>query len=203
MKRLTFASLAVLSMLAVVSIADAGGCVVRQRAVYQHADYVAPAIVAQFVPVPVVPLYSFGYGDSGRIDKLEGQVKDLQIEQLKDRVARLEAQQQKPLPPVVQPSVQPSPPAPLPAKAQAPAEHPGLTVLRNSCVKCHDSTVAKGKGGGLVLFNAGAFVAQDCKTILAVTHDVYSGRMPQGAKLSDADVGEVMAFLDSIKGSVK
>jgi mono/diheme cytochrome c family protein len=77
--------------------------------------------------------------------------------------------------------------------------HDGVKILTASCSKCHDGTIAKTKGGGVVLTEGGVLVALTDSQMLAIVREIYSGRMPKGSKLTDADVGTVIEWVDTRK----
>lgn len=185
-----FALFVVLGFVALES-ADAD-CVVRRRAVVQrqvvvqHAVHVAQAavvapVVAQFVPV-AVPAYYAGYQPAAQVAQAE-------VEALRKEVAELRALLNH------SPGLSPKRGEEKPKPA---AEHPGLAVLKGKCASCHDAGVAKAKGNGLVLFEEeGQLSALSAEKLLAVTREVYQGRMPKGTgKLTDDEVGQIMDWID-------
>ncbi len=107
----------------------------------------------------------------------------------------------------------PAPPAPMPpagtddpfnpAGVRAPVAGRAPAVFAAKCASCHQ----KGKedaGGGFVLLEADGSVAKlDARAVLATARRSYGGTMPPKkssvAPLTDAEVAEVMAWLDTMK----
>lgn len=168
-------ALAALAVVLLAAFADASGCrvVVRQHhhaaAVVHHAAVVQAVAVAEFVAVPViVPAYSVGYAP--------------QADAVAAELAKLRAE--------IQQLKQPGPPA----GALAIKEHPGQAVALQSCARCHEAQTAKAKGGGFVLFEAGA-PKLDAVQALAAVREVVEGRMPKGAQLSPEQNGDLLSYL--------
>lgn len=126
-------------------------------AVRSHAAYAAPAVY--HAPVYyATPVYSVGYTPdlsaiAASLEKLtqlqEGNQQILQV--LTNALPQPQRQQ---------------------------VEHPGLKAMRQYCAVCHDSTVAKSKGGQVVLFQNGQ-VTKDEKLIDAMIREVDQGTMPK------------------------
>ena len=93
----------------------------------------------------------------------------------------------------------PAPSATLPAPAAAPGTHPGLAILVGSCGKCHERTVAAGKGGNVVLTEGGALAALPPALVADCQADIYDGTMPKGSKLTDEQVGQLMDLFKKLK----
>mgnify|MGYP001611770200 CR=1 FL=1 len=68
-----------------------------------------------------------------------------------------------------------------PGQPQALKEHPGAKLMRQDCARCHDGSVAKSKGRGVILFKDGAFIDTP-ENVEAVVEQVDSGRMPKDKK---------------------
>lgn len=74
--------------------------------------------------------------------------------------------------------------------------HPGAVYLGKSCVKCHDSSTAKTKGGGRVFFDLNQFVAGP-EQQWAISKAIRTGTMPRGGpKATDEDYGAVLEFME-------
>jgi mono/diheme cytochrome c family protein len=139
--------------------------------------------------VPVaLPAYSVAYADNtqGELQRLRAEI---ELQKLRNDFEMLKLQLQ-------QPEKLQAPP-----KKLAVEEHPGVGILRKNCASCHNSDKAFQKGNGFVLFDgdklAEKFTDRDK---LNIAREVFSNRMPKGTKgLADADVGLVMAWLDTLK----
>lgn len=144
--------------------------VVKQQVV--AAVVVQPVLVAQYVPLVVsVPQYSVGLSAS-----------------------------------YVAPQVQPQA-TPAAAVAPAPAQASTATVatehariLVSKCAACHDAAVANSKGGKLTLSSGDSLVELSDRQAMKVISQAYSSKMPKvGDKLSDAEIGVLMQWLESRK----
>lgn len=69
------------------------------------------------------------------------------------------------------------------------------------CASCHDSAAASGKGGGFALTQGNALLNLTDRQVTKVMTETYSGRMPKGAKLTDQEVGLIMAWGDAMAGN--
>lgn len=139
----------------------------------RHVPYVAPAAV-------VYPVYSLGYQPD-----LSAIAANL------ERLATIQETQQQILQHVIQNGGGPQ-------KQQAP-EHPGVGLLRQDCASCHDATVAKAKGRGVVLFERGILVADSPEAIKAIKDEIRSGRMPKNQKWDFERKYVAADFLDAFK----
>ena len=151
-------------------------CVVQPRTTFVQTSHVAtpvvavtPVLAATFINT--VPSYSVGYqaGYGGGYGGDE--VGKAILEELKALRAETQAMR-----------------AALGAggatKAFAPtAIHPGLSVLRNSCAKCHDANVAAVKGGKNVFFKDGEFIDEG-DNVSRCIQAIDDGSMPRGSKMS-------------------
>ncbi len=194
-----FASLIVLLGLCVIADAQCRTIVraqVQHAAVAQqvhHNAYVAPlAAVYQAIPV-----FSVGYAPD---NKEEFQLLRLQLLQMQQQLLNLQ-QPSPPAPipqalPQKQPAIQPMPPA---VSQRGDGDHPAIGLMKKNCAACHTDSNAKAKGGGLTLFAAAGIAPLNDRQLLSVAKEVFSGRMPKNAKLSDEDVGQVMDWLDTVK----
>ncbi len=163
---------------------------VQQYAV-QHVQNYAAAYVAQYVAVPlVIPAYTVSYtkDSSDELSKLREELKAIR-----------EALKTQPVPPT-QPADGPiTVPLTQRKQAQAAPDHDGAKILVVSCSKCHDASNAKNKGGGFTLTSGASLAPLNDSQTLAVVREIYSGRMPKGSKLTDADVGAVIEWIDTRK----
>ena len=163
---------------------------VQQYAVQQnHVQNYAAAYVAQYVAVPlVVPAYTVAYtkDSSDEIGKLRDELKAIR-EALKTQ------------PPTPSQPAEGTITVPLTQRKAQQADHDGAKILVVSCSKCHDVSNAKNKGGGFVLTNGASLAPLNDSQVLAIVREIYSGRMPKGTKLSDADVGAVIEWIDTRK----
>ena len=190
MKKLAFALLAILALCAV---ADAGGhCVVRQRVVHhQAAVVVEPVVAAVYAPVVAVPAYSVGYSSNNLYEENERLKLEIKVQRLELQIQRLTT------PSPVQPQIQPQQlPAPQPQPQAQVGEHPAIGIMRANCAACHEANVAKGKGGGFTLFQGQALSKLSCEQTLAMIFAVHDGDMPKGGKaLADQEFGVLMQYL--------
>jgi len=190
MKKLAFALLAILALCAV---ADAGGhCVVRQRVIHhQAAVVVEPVVAAVYAPVVAVPAYSVGYSSNNLYEENERLKLEIKVQRLELQIQRLTT------PSPVQPQIQPQQlPAPQPQPQAQVGEHPAVGIMRANCASCHEANVAKGKGGGFVLFQGQALAKLSCEQTLAMVFAVHDGDMPKGGKaLSNEDFGMLVSYL--------
>lgn len=181
--------LAIIAILCVCAFAEASDCrrVVRVQhaaVVQHHAHVVQEVAIARFVEVPV---YSASYAADHFKTEVQRLQQENEILRLQQRVQALESG--------IQPQRMPQAD---PQKQALQGEHPGVAVLKKSCVACHDASTAK-KGGGVVFFEGGNLMKLNDKQALSIVREIYSGRMPKGSKITDEDVGAIMGLLDSIK----
>jgi mono/diheme cytochrome c family protein len=179
--------------------------VVTPVAAYQTLAVLVPAYAAAYhpapAPAPAAPVAPAGpSADTKAI-----------LDALKALDGRLQAlERTRPGAPA---SPAPAPPAPMPpagtddpfnpAGARAPAPGRAPAVFAAKCASCHQ----KGRedaGGGFVLLEADGSVAKlDARAVLATARRSYGGTMPPKkssvAPLTDAEVAEVMAWLDTMK----
>jgi cytochrome c553 len=174
---------ATLALLAVFTDVASAGCpIVRHKAVVVDTAIVTPVVVATFVPVQVAS-YSASYQPTPTTDPAVVEL----LRQMGSRVAALEAgAASKPGPP-------PGPP-PSPMR-KADVADPGLDKFAAACASCHDSAVAKVKGGGIVFFANGVETDYSCDLALRAVGAIADGSMPRGKKLADEDVAEVVIHL--------
>src|SRR4051812_38240922 len=79
-------------------------------------------------------------------------------------------------------------------KAFAPAAiHPGLSILRNSCAKCHDANVAAVKGGKNVFFRDGEFIDEGDNAARCI-QAIKEGSMPRGGKFDGEAKYQTLLF---------
>lgn len=181
---LFFAGLLVLS-----SGADASNCVVRNRVVVQHQAVVVatpvvavtPVVAAVYQPI-AVPAYSVGYASQNLHEENERLKLEIKLQRLEIQLQSLQQNQQVPQQLPLKKEVQ-----------QQPEQHPAIAIINKSCLQCH-SPATKAKGGQLDL--TGPLTDRQ---LLAVSKEVYSGRMPKNGKLTDEEVGQIMSWLDTIK----
>lgn len=182
----------------------------RQQAVVVQEAVVAvtPVAVATFVPIAVAQ-YGVGYNQAAYAAPTTGAApmstaptaaapdSDLRaiIEEIKSlRKEVLELRQQVGLPGQPQ-KVQP----------QAGKEHPVFGVFKAKCAACHESQVAQAKGKGFVLLLGNQLAKLTDRQVLRVGTYTYTGRMPPAnntekvASLTDAEVGTIMEWADSLK----
>lgn len=188
--RTVFVGLSVFALLLLASFVDGSGCVVRQRVVH-HAQAVVvqePVVAAVFAPITVaVPAYSVAYADNTQAE-LQRLRAEIELQKLRNEFEAFKVQQ------LQQPEKIQQPP-----KKLAVGEHPAVEILRKNCAACHSDN-AKAKGGGFTLFDTTGIAKLTDKQSLSVAREVFAGRMPKGSKgLSDADVGQVMSWLDTLK----
>jgi mono/diheme cytochrome c family protein len=172
---------------------DATGCRINRNAVVvQHqAAYVAPVAavaIATYVPVPLlVPAYGVSY-DDGRLQALKAEIDAVRKQN------ELLIQQLKPTKNSITPTepTAPVPAAPSPAAPQSSKSHPGLSVMTKSCAACHESSVAKSKGSGIVLLNGSELASLSADLKLATVRSLLKGTMPKGGKVSDEDATLVL-----------
>lgn len=180
--------------------------VVRHRAVAVVVEKKAVvAAVAAFVPVPVyaavytppaVPVVpAVPAAPATAPAASQSAVGDLAavLAELKKLSSRLDALERGGSRPETPP---PSPGAPaLGAAGKVPA------VFQSKCAACHEAKVAGEKGGGFLMFDGAALTRLSEKQWRKVATMTYSGRMPPKSHgtLSDAEVAEIMAYLDALK----
>lgn len=163
--------------LIVVTGAEATVCRAR---VVQHAAAVVdvqPVLLATVVPIAA---YSVQYAPGGAdVQQLLAEIKAL----------RAEVQAIKAGPAVEQ------------KKEAAPAPLKHLEILQAKCQSCHDANVSKAKGGGFTMFEAGKLALLTDRQLRKVSTRTYAGDMPPKGQpqLSDAEVGEVMRWLNSLE----
>lgn len=162
--------------LAVNVPADASGCRVVQARAIVHHDYVAP-VVSYYQPLAA---YSVGY-QPDLTEALRLLIED-------NRAAREENRLMQER--LIQALTTGG--GALPLKAAPP--HPGARVMATRCASCHEEAVAKGKGGGNVLFRGGIFIDEGDNLDRAV-QQIDSGKMPKGGKLSDKESFDVLRYL--------
>ena len=66
------------------------------------------------------------------------------------------------------------------------------------CASCHDQGVAESKGGKFALTQGPSLLNLGDKQVAKVLVETYSGRMPKGGKLTDQEVGLIMAWGDAM-----
>ncbi|MEM3120691.1 MAG: cytochrome c [Nitrososphaerota archaeon] len=72
------------------------------------------------------------------------------------------------------------------------------------CAGCHDEAVAKSKGGDFAMTRNGSLLNLNQEQVLNVVNNCYDGTMPKGGKLTDQEVGLVMAWSKAMRlGSAK
>ena len=90
--------------------------------------------------------------------------------------------------------------SPTPPQVQPPAgQAKGLAIMQARCASCHEEKVAQGKGSSFVLFKGNGLSSLDSAAQNKVLRNVYTGRMPKNGTLTDAEVAEVIGFLDTLK----
>lgn len=181
--------------------------VVRHRAVAAVVveKKAVVAAVAAFVPVPVyaavytppaVPVVPAAPAAPATAPAASQSVAgDLaavlaELKRLSSRLDALERGGSRPETPL------PAPGAPAPGAAgKVPA------VFQSKCAACHEAKVAGEKGGGFLMFDGTALTRLSEKQWRKVATMTYSGRMPPKSHgtLSDAEVAEIMAYLDALK----
>lgn len=176
--------LAIAALLGICTLAGAdcrARVVVRHNAVAVATPVVAVATVlatpvAVYTPVSV-PVYTASY--SGQTASGDASIAR-QFDQLSQRLDAIAGRLES-LATNVQPPAQ---------KSQGNA-HPGAAFLGQSCVKCHDSSTAKAKGGDLVFFDLGQLVATPQQQ-WAMTRAVRKGAMPKGGPKADDNAYDAM-----------
>ncbi len=201
MKKIALVPVAVFAMMfALPSACDATGCAVRARVVNRAvAVVVTPAVVVADAVLAVQPYYH-SYAYDATAAKIESLAKDIEILNLK---LQLQQQNGQPSPRTIQRD--PVPPGggwatsdkakPMPQADQG-KEHPGLTVKRQACASCHESGVAKAKGGGFIMFNGGQLVQLSDEDVGKCLEQIAKGRMPKGGPALNADQkSKIMDFV--------
>jgi Cytochrome C oxidase, cbb3-type, subunit III len=75
-----------------------------------------------------------------------------------------------------------------------------VRLFSTKCASCHDQAVAQSKGKGFVLLSGGKLVNLTPDQVLNVCTQCYGGDMPKGGKLTDQEVGLIMAWGKAMKG---
>lgn len=215
-----------LGLLALTPPAEAS-CFVRSRAVVIHkpavvVKKVVEVPVAVFAPVPVYgavyaapavvpapPPAAAANTAPGGGDALQTIM--FELRRLNSRIDGMERHMglQPPTRPAAPRGELPPPKEPPPDGAAAapklrdePKAHPALAILSAKCASCHAASVSDSKGGAFAMFEGGAPAKLSERQLRKVSTMVYTGRMPprdSGHALSDAEVGQVMEWLDGIK----
>lgn len=163
MKRFGISILAIGLLALFVADVDGSGCAVRFRSSYSYqarAAYVAPIAIATFV---AVPLYTATYG--APVQAQPAQSTDLaavlkELQSLRAQVRQLQGQ-----PPQQQ--------QPSGAAEKVPA--PKVSLLEQSCARCHSGAGAKGK---LRLFDGDKRLALTPEQMGDAIARVLNGTMP-------------------------
>jgi mono/diheme cytochrome c family protein len=129
-------------------------------------------VVATFQPITVaVPVYGVGYAQDNTdiINELRALRQEMQALRALPQVERKEALQQLPK---------------------------GLQVLQTRCAGCHDAVSAKGKGGGMELFNAVGTFVDVGETHSKILEQINSDHMPKGKeKLTAQEKYDLLWYL--------
>ncbi len=174
--------------------------VVTPVAAYQTLAVLVPAYAAAYHPAPAPAAPVAPAGPSADTKAI--------LDALKALDGRLQAlERTRPASPA---APAPGPMAPAggddpfnPAGVRAPVAGKAPAVFSAKCASCHQ----RGKedaGGGFVLLEPDGSVAKlDARAVLATARRSYGGTMPPKkssvAPLTDAEVAEVMAWLDTMK----
>lgn len=170
MKRVALVCLAALCGALLALPAEASNCHAVVVPVVQKVAVVTPVVPVVAVPV-VVPLYSAAYAPPSASAE--------EVRELRERLKALEQRgATRPMPPA-------DPFNPEPVRADRLS-----TLLSQSCLSCHGSSVAKAKGGGTVL--DGTLTPE---TLGAVIEQVSTGAMPRGVRMEPAQRLELIAAL--------
>ena len=74
-------------------------------------------------------------------------------------------------------------------------------ILVNKCSACHDAQVKRGLDNDFTLLDGGKLVQLNSDTALSIMLEILTDRMPKrGQKLTDQEIGEVVSFLDQLRG---
>jgi len=216
--------LGILVLLAAGGVALGDGCVVRRSYSYSYPvsyayptysyavpTYQAPAhceaaVATTYVPV-YVPTYTVGYGSTQDAQTMTALVQAVQ--QLQQQVRALSpgvqagavhgqgfGQAQPGMSKAAEPIQPPAPAAPQAALSEVQQE--GRTLLVQKCAACHDTSAAQAKGKGLAFVQNGQLGKLSDALAFRMMRELYSGRMPKDAKLTDEQVGKVYAYLDTL-----
>lgn len=148
----------------------------------QHHNYNQQLLIRDYVPYP-------SYSLQDEVDQLK-----LQLDVLKLRKEVQFMKQQMQDAPAVPMNVNEPVPAPVPMA--------NASLAQQSCLMCHDASVAKTKGGGLNLFQAGQLVPLSDADLLKVADRVLNGEMPPkktGITLTGRQRVEVLCELKGSK----
>lgn len=157
-----------------IGFLSADHCNIRQvQVVQQQAAVVAtPIVVATFQPFAVaVPVYGVGYAQDNTdiINELRALRQEIQALRTMPQVERKEALQQLPK---------------------------GLQVLQTRCSSCHDAINAKGKGGGMELFNAAGTFVDVGDNASKILEQINNDHMPKGKeKLTAQEKYDLLWYL--------
>jgi len=215
--------LGALVLLAVPLAAVGDGCVVRRSYSYSYPvsysyptysyavpTYSAPAhceaaVATTYVPV-YVPTYTVGYGSAQESQTMQVLVQAVQ--QLQQQVRALSPQAQagalhggaggQVAPGMSKPPAPASAAPPMDPAQLSETQKEGAALLVQKCAACHDTGVAQTKGKGLAFVQNGQLGRISDALAFRMMRELYSGRMPKDAKLSDESVGKVFAFLDAL-----
>ncbi len=208
--------LSLFAVLALCTLASANGPV-RQVVQSCHQNYaapayvapayVAPAVAAYVAPVYVTPLYSHGYGPTS--EELEKKLDRLEFELAKQKFAaeKIEFQRQVEKLQAV-PIPQQAPQTQLPQKQSSilpnGKEHVAIAIMRNRCANCHETNVAKAKGGNFLMFSGDALSQLSPVDIGIIINEAHTGSMPRnGKKLTDEEYAELVDWQGQVMRQIR